>query len=167
MAVVAMTFRLRPYEPGDEEQVVALSLRAWAPIFASVAGILGAQLDILLHGEDWSVFQARSVRATLDDPASTAWVAESEDGVVGFAVAGVADPERRIGQISMLAVDPGSQGRGVGSTLTEHATEWLRGLGMEVAVIGTGGDEGHAPARRLYEKAGYTAMPIVQYFKAL
>ncbi len=167
MAVSTMTLRLRPYEPADEEPVVALSLRAWAPIFASVASVLGAELDTLLHGEDWSAFQARSVRATLEEPGSTAWVAEAEDGVVGFAVASVADPERRIGQIAMLAVDPGSQGRGVGSALTDHATEWLRGLGMAVAVIGTGGDEGHAPARRLYEKAGYTAMPIVQYFKAL
>jgi hypothetical protein len=39
--------------------------------------------------------------------------------------------------------------------------------GMKLAVVGTGGDPGHAPARRAYEKAGYTAMPAVRYYKEL
>jgi len=39
--------------------------------------------------------------------------------------------------------------------------------GMKLAVVGTGGDEGHAPARRSYEKAGYTALPLVRYYKDL
>lgn len=33
--------------------------------------------------------------------------------------------------------------------------------------IGTGGDEGHAPARASYEKAGYTGLPLVRYYQAL
>ena len=46
------------------------------------------------------------------------------------------------------------------------ATGWLRPSGMRVAMIETGGDPGHAPARRVYEKAGYTALPAVRVFKA-
>jgi hypothetical protein len=38
---------------------------------------------------------------------------------------------------------------------------------MQLAVVGTGGDEGHAPARRSYEKAGYTGLPLMRYYKAL
>jgi hypothetical protein len=38
---------------------------------------------------------------------------------------------------------------------------------MRVAVIGTGGDAGHAPARQLYEQAGYHLMPAAQYFMVL
>ena len=34
-------------------------------------------------------------------------------------------------------------------------------------MIDTGGDPGHAPARQVYEKANYTLLPIVRYFKAL
>ena len=33
--------------------------------------------------------------------------------------------------------------------------------------IGTGGGEGHAPARRLYEAQGYRPFPIVQSYKVL
>lgn len=164
---VFVTFHLRPYVSADEDPVVALSLRAWAPVFASVENVLGSELNALLHGEDWRPFQAGAVRATLADPEASPWVAESEDNVVGFVVVKVADAERRIGQIAMLAVDPAAQKRGIGTALTEFATEWLRDRGMAVAVIGTGGDDGHAPARRLYEKANYTQMPIAQYFKAL
>jgi hypothetical protein len=38
---------------------------------------------------------------------------------------------------------------------------------MRVAMIGTGGDPGHAPAQRVYQKAGYTPIPVANYFKAL
>jgi len=67
----------------------------------------------------------------------------------------------------MLAVDPASQHRGLGTALTEFGTGWLRDAGMRVAMIGTGGDPGHAPARRVYEKADYTLIPMARYFKAL
>jgi ribosomal protein S18 acetylase RimI-like enzyme len=158
---------LRPYVAADEDAAVALSLRAWAPVFDSVENALGSELNALLHGDDWRVFQEASVRATLADVDASTWVAESADCVVGFVAIKVADADRRIGQIVMLAVDPAAQRRGIGSQLTEFATAQLRDRGMAVAVIGTGGDAGHAPARRLYEKANYTLMPIAQYFKAL
>ncbi len=67
----------------------------------------------------------------------------------------------------MLAVDPQHQREGVGTELMRFATDWLRGRGMRVAMIDTGGDEGHAPARRLYERVDYTLLPVARYFKAL
>ena len=51
--------------------------------------------------------------------------------------------------------------------LTEVATGWLRDAGMTMAMVETGGDPGHAPARRVYEKANYTLLPGARYFKAL
>ena len=76
-------------------------------------------------------------------------------------------PERLVGEIYMLGVDPAFQGRGLGSALTEHAHTEMTDAGMAVAMVETGGDPGHAPARRTYEKAGYTGLPIVRYFKLL
>jgi hypothetical protein len=34
-------------------------------------------------------------------------------------------------------------------------------------MVETGGDPGHAPARHVYEKTGFTLLPIARYFKAL
>ena len=67
----------------------------------------------------------------------------------------------------MQAVDPDHQREGLGAALTELATDWLRRSGMRVAMVETGGDAGHAAARRVYARAGYTPLPVVRYFKAL
>jgi GNAT superfamily N-acetyltransferase len=71
------------------------------------------------------------------------------------------------GEIDMVAVDPEHQGRGLGSALVEFAVAQIAAAGVGLAEIGTGGDPGHAPARRVYEKAGFTALPLVRYYKAL
>lgn len=160
-----MDTRIRDYGPLDEQPVVELSLRAWAPVFSSLAQGLGREIFVRLHG-DWRQYQEKDVRDTLADDATQVWVAEAARGVVGF-VAAKLHPERHIGEIWMLAVDPDEQGRGIGTALTEVATGWLREAGMTVALVETGGDSGHAPARRVYEKAGYTLLPVARYFKAL
>jgi len=82
---------------------------------------------------------------TIVDAGTRAWVAEAERRVLGFVAAAI-DRERGLGEISMLAVDPGDQRRGVGSALTEVATHWVREAGARVAMVETGGDPGHAPA---------------------
>jgi ribosomal protein S18 acetylase RimI-like enzyme len=164
---LSVTVRIRDYVAADQDAVVELSLRAWTPVFASMEAVLGAELATHLHGEDWRAYQARSVSETLAAPSNHSWVTEADGRTTGFVVAAIADPDRGIGQIAMLAVDPADQRHGHGRALTDHATAWLRDAGMRVAVIGTGGDPGHAPARRLYEQAGYRLMPAAQYFKVL
>lgn len=158
---------IRAYGPADHDAVIALSLRSWTPVFASMKAALGTELATLLHGEDWREHQAQAVSATLTDPAKRAWVTGSDGQITGFVVAATADAERRIGEIVMLAVDPAWHRGGLGRALTEYASAWLRDRGMRVAMIATGGDAAHAPARRIYEQVGYTLMPAARYFKVL
>ena len=164
-----MAEAIRAYRTDDREAVIDLALRAWAPVFASMRGVTGDEIDRLLHGDDWRVYQRRSVEDALDNAAMHLWVAHDPDdaaALLGF-LAVTLHVDDAMGQVWMLAVDPDAQGRGLGTTLTNLATEWIRDAGMRIAMIGTGGDPGHAPARRTYEKAGYTALPTVQYLKAL
>lgn len=86
--------------------------------------------------------------------------------IAGF-VAVELHTESSMGEIYMLAVDPDYQGEGIGNALTEFALAWIKEVGMVVAMVETGGDPGHAVARRTYEKAGYTLLPIARYFKKL
>jgi hypothetical protein len=37
----------------------------------------------------------------------------------------------------------------------------------EIEMVETGGDPGHGPARRAYEKAGFGLWPVARYFKKL
>jgi hypothetical protein len=38
---------------------------------------------------------------------------------------------------------------------------------VEMIAVATGGDDGHAPARALYERHGFTGLPLVRYYCAL
>ncbi len=158
---------IRDCRARDHDAIVELALRAWAPVFSSVHELLGRELATLLHGADWRRHQAGEVRAALRDAAKRVWVAESDGRIVGFVAATVVDEVRLIGEIFMVAVDPAAQRQRIGGSLTEHATTWLREQGMRVAMIGTGGDPGHEPARRVYDRLGFRLLPSAQYFRAL
>lgn len=72
-----------------------------------------------------------------------------------------------MGEIYMVAVDPDFQGHGTGSALIEFALNWLKKSEISVAMVETGGDPGHAPARHTYEKLGFKLWPVARYFKRL
>ena len=67
----------------------------------------------------------------------------------------------------LLAVHPEYQKRGIAAQLNQAALDAMKAAGVKLAIVETGGDDGHAPARKAYEKAGYTGLPIVRYFKEL
>ena len=62
-----MAATIRPYRTDDRDAVVALALRAWAPVFASLRAVTGDEIDGLLHGDDWRAYQGRSVEHALDN----------------------------------------------------------------------------------------------------
>jgi GNAT superfamily N-acetyltransferase len=157
---------IRPFEARDAAAVVDLSLRAWAPAFASLERVLGPDIFRRQH-PDWREDQRRAVEDVCASQETRVWVAEVDGETVGFVATGVFDPDLRMGEISMLAVDPDHQTGGIGTALTEFALECLKDAGMKVAMVETGGDPGHAPARRTYERAGFTLLPIARYFKNL
>ena len=158
---------VRPLQDRDVEAVIDLSLRAWAPVFASLERVLGPDVFGRLNPEGWREGQRRAVRDVCDSPKTRVWVAEADETVVGFVAVEFHHPEKDMGQISMLAVDPDHQNGGTGTALTGFALDRLKVAGMRVAMVETGGDPGHAAARRTYERSGFTLLPIARYFKNL
>jgi ribosomal protein S18 acetylase RimI-like enzyme len=161
----SMQARIRAYELSDAADVLALSLRAWQPVFASLEAVLGTTIFRRLH-PDWRADQSRAVGEVLASETNEVWVARSGDHLSGL-VAVELRTETNIGEIYMLAVDPAFQSEGVGARLTEFALDRMAGAGMAIAMVETGGDTGHAPARRTYENAGFSLLPVARYFKAL
>ena len=146
--------------------MVDLSLRAWAPVYASLEQVLGSEIFRRQH-PDWREDQRRTVEDVCAAKKGRVWVAEVDGATVGFVAIELHHPEPNMGETSILAVDPDHQGGGVGTALTEFALDRLKEAGMKVAMVDTGGDPGHAAARRTYEKAGYVHLPIARYFKNL
>lgn len=157
-------FNIRDFTPEDEEVVVELALRAWEPVFESMAQTVGSDVFRKLFGEDWRNYQGTDIRRALS--AYIVSVAVTSEGVVGYVAVDL-PAGRSHGEIYMIAVDPGQQGRGVGTALTQHAVDQIRAAGRELVVVETGGDPGHAAARATYEGAGFVSLPAERYYLPL
>lgn len=126
----------------------------WRPIF------------LRLH-PDWKTGQADAVRSTCTSPDRDVFVAVVDDRPVGFVAVALDAYHPRMGAVDMIAVDPEYQRRGIAREMMAFAADHMRRSGMDIAVVETGGDPGHAPARHAYESAGYTLLPITRYFQLL
>ena len=158
--------KIRLYEASDLTGIVQLSLLAWEPVFTAWQKILGPDLYPIAIYEDWRQGQKEVVEKICTDPKLSTWVAEVDGNVVGFITYELND-NSKTGEVQLLAVHPNYQNHGIGTELNLFALKMMKAGGMKLAVVGTGGDEGHSPARRSYEKAGYTGLPLVRYYKAL
>ena len=78
-------------------------------------------------------------------PPSEDGVAETIEALDGIVFSGGAD------------VDPAHAGRGIGTAMYAFALARMKEAGIRVATVATGGDASHAPARRAYAKAGFSA----------
>ena len=148
-------FLIRPIAATDVKEVVAFSLRAWAPVFASFETVLGPAIYERLY-PDWLTSHGQAVERICTGDAYTVWVAEHSGRPVGFAAVALHDGdglETASGQIEMLAVDPDHQRQGIADALIAFALDQMRMAGVRLAVVGTGGDpatlQPGGPMRRL------------------
>jgi GNAT superfamily N-acetyltransferase len=161
-----MDIQIRLGSDDDMEALVSLSLLAWVPVFDSFLEIMGPAVFSILY-PDWHESQRATVE-TLCKAREHAvlWVAEVAGEMAGFLVYEL-NHKDQTGEVQLLAVHPDYQNRGIGTTLNTFALAKMKDAGMRLAVVGTGGDPGHAPARRSYEKAGYRPFPQVWYYTDL
>jgi len=159
-------FVIQEFQSNQLDAVIALSLRAWAPVFPEIEKSLEPAVYQASYPNGWRASQKSAVESVCKSGEARVWVAVDGADVLGF-VALKYQPGGELGEIYMIAVDPDHQGRGVGVELTQFAIQQLKAAGVSIAMVETGSDPGHAPARRTYEKAGFSLMPVSRYFKKL
>ena len=160
-----MHLAIRNVGDGDLDELKRLMLLAFAPIFSSFEQILGPEIYPIIY-PDWGARQVEEIEKAYQDTEKTTLVAELNGLVVGLLVYQL-HPVDQTGEVQLLAVHPDYQNRGIGTDLNNYALKEMKSSGIKMAVVGTGGDPSHAPARRSYEKSGYTALPLVRYYKDL
>lgn len=81
-----------------------------------------------------------------------AWVAERDDGIVGFAIA-----DETEASIFALFVRPGCEGRGIGTRLLDLAVQWLWQKDKTVIFLTTGPG---TRAAGFYARRGWNAVGV-------
>jgi N-acetylglutamate synthase-like GNAT family acetyltransferase len=115
--------------------------------------MLGLNIYALIW-PDWRTSQREAIeKVCRDDEKAIVWVAEVDGIVVGF-LAYELNTKDKTGEVQLLAVHPEYQNRGIGTELNNFALKKMKESGMKMA-------------KRSYQKAGYTALPLVRYFKDL
>jgi ribosomal protein S18 acetylase RimI-like enzyme len=155
---------VRRAQPEDVERLVEIAIAAWEPIFLGFREQMGDELFVAMH-PDWRSDKERQIRDACADP-ERVLVADLEGTVAGFVTFNTVKP--LIGALSNNAVHPDYQGRGIAGRLYAAAFGCMRQAGIRYVRVGTGADPAHAPARRAYEKAGFTvSVPTVTYYRRL
>ena len=158
---------IRPFEDSDLDAIVEFSLRAWESVHESLREVLGDPIFRRLHQPDWRTVQAETVRSSCTSDDRDVFVAVSDGRPVGFAAVALNAFHEGMGVVDIIAVDPAYQRRGIATALMNRSADHLRDRGMDIALVETGGDPGHAAARAMYEASGYVALPSVRYIKLL
>jgi GNAT superfamily N-acetyltransferase len=128
---------------------------AFAPVFASFRSILGEDIYNLAQAPQDEAQGALLASLLAPESRWEVYVAERAGVVIGF-VSVQLNQESQVGEIGLNAVHPAYAGKGVGTEMYAFAIARMKEAGMRVATVGTGGDASHTPARRAYEKAGFT-----------
>jgi ribosomal protein S18 acetylase RimI-like enzyme len=158
-----LELQIRPFESEDIETILDIAVAAWQPVFESTREIVGGELYDLIYA-DPDARKRRSVAAQCAANSPTlVWVAELRGQIAGFVTLDM-NSDTLVGEIGNNAVSPAHQHQGIGTQMYDFVLAHMKELGMKSAVVTTGGDEAHAPARRAYEKAGFAgAVPSVEY----
>jgi ribosomal-protein-alanine N-acetyltransferase len=122
-------------------------------------------------------FSRQTIRRLIADPYSATWIAEEEEQMAGFAIVYWAQaPEQPLAYIQTLEVAPAQRNRGVARELLRRVEESARSAGAHVIWLHVA--ESNAPARRLYERHGFSlqgrednyyakSIPALLYAKAI
>jgi hypothetical protein len=154
-----------PLAPADIAAVVEFSLRAWAPVFESFRTVLGNGSTRRSIPTGQPVRLAPWMPSAKTTPQRCGW--PNRRGVPSATSPCGSTPTVGQARSTCWRSDPLVQRQGIGTALTSFAVQRLGDAGMRLAVVGTGGDPGHAPARRVYEEAGFVGLPLVRYYARL
>ncbi|MGJ9373238.1 GNAT family N-acetyltransferase [Nesterenkonia sp. CF4.4] len=154
------------YTSQHRDAVLALSLRAWDPVFPLMRESVSPFVYENFYPHGWRERQSEDLAAVLDGEPENVAVAVDGPTTVGWVCTRL-HAQDQMSEIYVLAVDPAFQGRGIARALMEHSFDQGRAAGMRMVLVETGGDPGHEPARLAYEAVGFQRWPVARYFKDL
>lgn len=143
-----------------------IGTRAWAPLYEGFRRAFGEELFLLLV-PDVSTVKGEQIRRHCTEHPDWVLVCEVQGQPAAFLTYYLR-PELGCGEIGNNAVAPDWRHRGLAQRLYAKVFERFRAAGLRFAKVTTNLDDGHAPARRAYERAGFDiSCPAITYYRKL
>ena len=153
---------IRQATGADVDAVVEIACRCWSVIYDGYRRILGNEIFDSIYNQPLEAKMKDILQEVLED---RTFVAELDGMVCGFASYRI---DGTTGVVGHNAVMPEYKGRGIAGQLYERVFDQFRAHGCTMATVLTGLDDGHAPARKAYQKMGFeVGLPSIRYFKKL
>jgi len=137
-------FSLHPLTAADIDAVSTLAREVWQATYPAL--ISQAQIDAMLDDR----YAADHIRAQLDDPRHTWWVAHQGSVNIGFGHAVLDGTDCKLDK---LYVHPDRQRQGVGAALLQAVQGWARQ--QQARRLWLQVNRGNTQAIRAYEKYGF------------
>ncbi|MBO5792048.1 MAG: GNAT family N-acetyltransferase [Lentisphaeria bacterium] len=144
---------MRPYCEDDLLKVMEIANIAWRPIRKMSRAALGDSIADILNPDGDDVSKGFQVKGQIESGAYGIAVCEHEGELVGFityAINGIWGEICNNGALTSTGL------KGIGQTMYKYVMEEFRKAGVKVVKVTTGLDDAHAPARRAYERAGFS-----------
>lgn len=155
---------IRPAKDDDTDTLVEIAKNEWKAIYEGYREQMGDEIFFSFFPDSAAQKEAQ-IRKNVET--GNCFVTECDGKIAGF-IYYVYSEENKIGIISNNAVSSEFRGKGIGPRQYEFIFDTLRRLGAKGVKVTTGLDEAHAPARRAYEKAGFSAnTKAITYYKKL
>jgi len=108
----------------------------------------------IIGGRTWEEWVWESVKEYLEEKGTRKFVTKIDGKIAGFCSYTI-DKIKKIGTVGYNGVSPEYSGLGIGTYQMNKILELMKKEGMEIAEVLTGLNEGHTPARKMYEKVGF------------
>ena len=158
-------YQIRPVKAEDTERLVAIARNEGSAIYDGFRPQLGDDIFPLIYTDDPLQQKENQIR---EGVASGLCYVSLVDGEIAGFITYQYNENTKIGRIGNNAVNAEFRGRGIGPRQYEFVFDVLKKMGALAVCVTTGLDEAHAPARRAYEKAGFSnSLSSVTYYKKL
>lgn len=156
---------MREYQAEDLEAVMAIANAGWKEIRKMSRAALGDRMADMMNpaGDDKS--KGLQVKDQIDSGLYNIDICEHDGEIVGFITY---KHDGFIGEICNNAAKPGTGLKGIGQMMYKFVLEKFRSENVKIAKVTTGMDYAHAPARKAYERAGFSKhLDSTTYFMEL
>ena len=151
--------KIRQGTQADIGKVAAIVKKVW-----SMGGdYLMEQKYGRIGNKSWDEWISEDVTKYITDELEHFLAADCDSELAGF-ISYRLDSHRQIGTIGYNAVHPEFRGRGIGTLLLNRVLTIIKEEGMLYSKVITGLNEGHSPARKMYEKAGFEELTRIAIY---